>query len=118
MKQETLSLPGAFEDFVKEVNAMHQLDHINLVRLYGVVLSSPMMMVTELAPYGSLRDRLRKECNRTPISQLVEYAIQIANGMSFLESKRFIHRDLAARNVLLGTSHCVRLFLIKVRVFF
>jgi len=41
-----LSQPGAFEDFVKEVNAMHILDHPNLIRLYGVVLTSPLMMVS------------------------------------------------------------------------
>lgn len=109
LKQDAISQPGAFEDFIKEVNAMHSLDHPNLIRLYGVVLSSPMMMITELAPLGSLRDRLRKECHHTPLSQLVEYAVQIANGMSYLESKRFIHRDLAARNVLLATSQKVKI---------
>jgi len=41
-----LSQPGAFDDFVKEVNAMHILDHPNLIRLYGVVLTSPLMMVS------------------------------------------------------------------------
>ena len=46
LKNEMLSQPGAFEDFVKEVNAMHVLDHPNLIRLYGVVLTSPLMMVS------------------------------------------------------------------------
>ena len=45
LKNEVLAMPGAFEDFVKEVNAMHTLDHPNLIRLYGVVLSTPLMMV-------------------------------------------------------------------------
>ena len=49
LKQEVLAQPSAAEDFEKEVNAMHQLNHQNLIRLYGIVLSSPMMMVTELA---------------------------------------------------------------------
>ena len=46
LKSETLNQPGAFEDFVKEVNAMHILDHPNLIRLYGVVLTAPLMMVS------------------------------------------------------------------------
>ena len=46
LKNEMLSQPGAFEDFVKEVNAMHILDHPNLIRLYGVVLTSPLMMAS------------------------------------------------------------------------
>lgn len=109
LKQDALAQPGAFEDFVKEVNAMHQLDHPNLICLYGVVLSSPLMMVTELAPLGSLVDYLRKQCCHTPITSLCEYAMQIANGMAYMESKRFIHRDLAARNVLMAAADRVKI---------
>lgn len=37
-------------------------------RLYGVVLTNPMMMITELAPLGSLLDYLRKQCQHTPVT--------------------------------------------------
>lgn len=62
LRKDVMSEPGAsFNDFVKEISVMHQLNHPNIIKLYGVVLSSPMMMVTELAPLGNLRDRLKKE---------------------------------------------------------
>ncbi|KAJ8375884.1 hypothetical protein SKAU_G00064640 [Synaphobranchus kaupii] len=109
LKSDVLSQPDALDDFIREVNAMHSLDHQNLIRLYGVVLTPPMKMVTELAPLGSLLDRLRKHQGHLLISTLCHYAIQIANGMAYLESKRFIHRDLAARNILLASKEQVKI---------
>ncbi|XP_069473606.1 activated CDC42 kinase 1 isoform X4 [Ambystoma mexicanum] len=109
LKTDVLTQPDALDDFICEVNAMHSLDHLNLIRLYGVVLTHPMKMVTELAPLGSLLDRLRKNQNYFLISTLCHYSIQIANGMAYLESKRFIHRDLAARNILLASNDLVKI---------
>uniref|UniRef100_UPI00398F4F25 tyrosine kinase, non-receptor, 2b isoform X5 n=1 Tax=Pristiophorus japonicus TaxID=55135 RepID=UPI00398F4F25 len=109
LKTDVLNQPDALDDFIREVNAMHSLDHLNLIRLYGVVLTHPMKMVTELAPLGSLLDRLRKNQGYFLISTLCQYAIQIANGMAYLEAKRFIHRDLAARNILLASNELVKI---------
>ncbi|KAM8822415.1 LOW QUALITY PROTEIN: activated CDC42 kinase 1 [Spinachia spinachia] len=97
------------DDFIREVNAMHSLSHQNLIRLYGIVLTQPMKMVTELAPLGSLLDRLRKRQGHILISSLCNYAVQVACGMAYLEQRRFLHRDLAARNVLLSTNETVKI---------
>uniref|UniRef100_A0A8K9Y094 Activated CDC42 kinase 1 n=1 Tax=Oncorhynchus mykiss TaxID=8022 RepID=A0A8K9Y094_ONCMY len=111
LKTDVLSQPDALDDFICEVNAMHSLDHQNLIRLYGVVLTRPMKMVTELAPLGSLLDHLRCVPTQGPvlIHTLCQYAVQVACGMAYLEHRRFIHRDLAARNILLASTETVKI---------
>jgi hypothetical protein len=108
LKADSLS-PHVYEDFFKEVQSMHMLDHPNLIRLFGVVLSQPMMMVTELAENGSLLDFLRKQCRCISLSLIWNFTVQIATGMAYLESKRFLHRDLACRNVLIAKGNKIKI---------
>uniref|UniRef100_A0A3P9PFW8 non-specific protein-tyrosine kinase n=1 Tax=Poecilia reticulata TaxID=8081 RepID=A0A3P9PFW8_POERE len=96
-------------DFLQEVTTMQSLDHPNIIRLYGVVLTQPLKMVTELAVLGSLFDTLRARQFEYPLLRLWLFATQIAAGMDYLETRRFIHRDLAARNVLLSSREAVKI---------
>ncbi|KAF3697933.1 Activated CDC42 kinase 1 [Channa argus] len=97
------------KDFLQEVTTMQSLDHPNIIRLYGVVLTQPLKMVTELAPLGSLYDILRSRQYEYPLVRLWLFATQIVAGMEYLETRRYIHRDLAARNVLLASREMVKI---------
>ena len=62
-----------------------------------------VFQVTELAPLRSLLECLKEVALRSnfTVSLLCDLAVQLADGMAYLESRRLIHRDLAARNVLM-----------------
>ncbi|GCC16354.1 hypothetical protein chiPu_0022568, partial [Chiloscyllium punctatum] len=109
LRSDISSETDAMADFLQEVNAMYAFDHPHLIHLYGVTLTHPMKMVTELAPFGSLYDYLRARHSAFPIHRLWLYAVQVCEGMDYLESKHFIHRDLAARNVLLASEDVVKI---------
>ncbi|XP_037512501.1 activated Cdc42 kinase-like [Rhipicephalus sanguineus] len=99
-------------EFLKEAVIMHTIDHEHIVRLYGVVLDSvSLMLVTELAPLRSLLECLKEAALRPsfPVMALCDFAMQICDGMQYLESKRLIHRDLAARNILVFAKNKVKI---------
>jgi serine/threonine protein kinase len=78
---------------------MASLDHPYIVRLYGICVTTPIMLVMEIASLGPLNKFLRKHPN-FHYMKIMSMVLQISQGMEYLEKVRFVHRDLAARNVL------------------
>ena len=109
---KTLKMEDGSSDveFLQEAAMLGQFQHLNVLKLLGVVtLSKPLLMVTEQMKTG-LKEFL-KTIKETGSINFDLFAIlflrltnDIASGMQHLANKKFIHRDLAARNILLSHS--------------
>ncbi|VDO83844.1 unnamed protein product [Schistosoma margrebowiei] len=111
-------------NFRREANLISELDHPNVLSLLGVsVQHPPWCMIFEIRQYLDLcellssRRSMINQINLTNVSypngvtsnlpnplsesEIWRVLSQVAAGMDYLSSHRFVHRDLAARNVII-----------------
>ncbi|XP_055299555.1 fibroblast growth factor receptor homolog 1-like isoform X3 [Sitodiplosis mosellana] len=107
---------------VREMEVMKMIGkHINIINLLGCCSQDgPLYVIVEYAPYGNLKDFLKKNLAMADYNslntqhvltqkELTSFAYQVARGMEYLASRRYIHRDLAARNVLVCDNYIVKI---------
>ncbi|XP_061648514.1 receptor tyrosine-protein kinase erbB-4-like isoform X1 [Phyllopteryx taeniolatus] len=93
----------------QEALIMASMEHPHLVRLLGVCLSPTIQLVTQLMPHGCLLDYVYEHKDNIGSQLLLNWCVQIAKGMMYLEERRLVHRDLAARNVLVKSPNHIKI---------
>ncbi|XP_015231477.1 PREDICTED: receptor tyrosine-protein kinase erbB-2 [Cyprinodon variegatus] len=101
--------PKGNKDILDEAYVMASVTSPYVCRLLGICLTSAVQLVTQLMPYGCLLDYVRENVDRIGSQVLLNWCVQIAKGMSYLEDIRLVHRDLAARNVLVKNPNHVKI---------
>ena len=97
------------EIFTQEMTALKRLSHMhtNIVRVVHVELenlkTSSLMLTFEYAINRNLHGYLKTKKSDFSDQQLLEIAVDVANGMKELEKCCVIHCDLRAHNVLVDS---------------
>lgn len=96
-------------EFQSEIRTLAQVEHLNLVKLYGYLQhEDERIVVVEYVPNGTLREHL--DCLKGDILEFavrLDVAIDVAHAVTYLHmytDHPIIHRDIKSSNILL-TEH-------------
>ena len=100
--------PDRLRRFEQEARAAAALNHPALLAVFDIgTEGGAPYIVSELLEGETLRDRLRRDV--LPLRKAVDYAIQIARGLSAAHDKGIVHRDLKPENLFVTTDGRVKI---------
>ncbi|KAJ0603852.1 putative dual-specificity kinase TKL-Pl-4 family [Helianthus annuus] len=113
--------------FTQEVAVWHKLDHPNVTKFIGATMGSAELniqtdngqismpsniccVVVEYLPGGALKNYLIKNRRKKlAFKVVVQMALDLARGLSYLHSEKIVHRDVKTENMLLDKSRTVKI---------
>src|SRR5512136_2985761 len=103
-----LHLNASEEDisrFEQEARAISTLNHPNIETIYDVdEVNGQKYLVLEYIPGGTLKSKLKQlksEDKCFPIAEVLDYGLQLAEGLGHAHRHQIIHRDVKTDNILL-----------------
>lgn len=121
---EIASLRSAF---TQEVAVWHKLEHPNVTKFIGATMGASDLniqtengsigmpinvccVVVEYLPGGALKTYLIKNRRRKlAFKVVVQLALDLARGLSYLHSKKIVHRDVKTENMLLDKTRILKI---------
>jgi len=89
---------------LRELSHRHEFSHPRLISFYGACFhQNSIYLVTELAA------RSLDSKNDFKTNELLQIALQVAEGLQYLHKTNFLHRDLKPANILLLNNNQVKL---------
>ncbi len=97
----TQLIDGNVERFLSGARSLTNLMHPHILKVLECeVEENTPFLVVEYAPHGSLRQRHPKG-TRLPLSTIVDYVKQVADGLKYSHERNLIHRDIKPGNMQL-----------------
>ncbi|KAM7527213.1 hypothetical protein LguiB_030623 [Lonicera macranthoides] len=122
---ETAALRSSFR---QEVAVWHKLDHLNVTKFIGASMGTSNLkvpsnnddrnslpsraccVVVEYLTGGTLKKYLIRNCRKKLAFKIViQLALDLSRGMSYLHSKKIVHRDVKTENMLLDINRTLKI---------
>uniref|UniRef100_A0A7N0TWD0 non-specific serine/threonine protein kinase n=1 Tax=Kalanchoe fedtschenkoi TaxID=63787 RepID=A0A7N0TWD0_KALFE len=122
---ETAALRASFR---QEVAVWHKLDHPNVTKFVGASMGTSNLkiptrstsddehparaccVVVEYLNSGTLKNYLIKNIRKKlPFKIVIQLALDLARGLSYLHSKKIVHRDVKTENMLLNAQRTLKI---------
>jgi adenylate cyclase len=88
------------ERFVREAKSAATLNHPNIAHIYEIGESNGTHYIAmEFIDGETLRDKIHRD--KAPLSKLLKYLIQVAQGLSKAHAAGIVHRDLKPDNIMI-----------------
>ncbi|PIN19481.1 Tyrosine kinase [Handroanthus impetiginosus] len=117
--------------FRQEVAVWHKLDHPNVTKFVGASMGTSNLkiptevpcagscnslpsraccVVVEYIPSGTLKKYLiRNSRKKLAFRVVIQLALDLARGLSYLHSKKIVHRDVKTENMLLDSNRTLKI---------
>jgi predicted ATPase len=100
LRQRTQGRPGALRRFEEEARAASALNHPNIVTVHDIGEEGSFpYIVMELIDGQSLRRRLERPL---PLEVLLNWGVQIADGLVAAHERQVVHGDVKPENILVN----------------
>jgi serine/threonine-protein kinase len=100
---------GFLQRFQREIEALHLLDHPNIVRFYTSGLEDGRYYYAMEYVPGRNFDELLQERGRLPWTETLEMALQVVPALKHAHDHGIIHRDLKPQNLMRDERGVVKL---------
>jgi WD40 repeat protein/serine/threonine protein kinase len=102
IRQDRLTNPAAIQRFQREIRAVSQLSHPNVVLAYDAdQIGDRQIFAMEYAEGNDLA-RTLKERGPLPVGQACDYARQTALGLQHAHERGLVHRDIKPSNLMVS----------------